>query len=401
MKPSTIIRGSKIAMLGVLWAAPLLILARAFSHGWIRVWGAVGIPSYVPPFFDLRAITSGLVIASWGGDPLVSNPFDPLHRAMNYPRIWLHLFSALGIDDRNVVVVGIVFCILYLICVSVLVVEAKSGLEAFIVLVAGLSLSSLFAIERGNTDLLVFSLIFLGLMSSSKHLRWGTFFLSALLKIYPAVTLMIEVIRRPIREKVIPAALGCLAIAIFVWQWRDLNLIRRATPAASLLSYGALSLRAEADYQFLRLGLASHQHLVDLGVVLGCWLAAGITAGVVWFRRPSDDDVVRATARSGEMFSIFGSIYAFSFIIGSNWDYRLIFLVPTLPFAIELARNPRHRFQGAAYILLVLVAENLLHAQSHYEAVWSHIATFALFIAVVAVLAEQCKFFLLPKPPHP
>jgi hypothetical protein len=24
-----------------------------------------------------------------------------------------------------------------------------------------------------------------------------------------------------------------------------------------------------------------------------------------------------------------------------------------------------------------------------------------LFIAVVAVLAEQCKFFLLPKPPHP
>ena len=40
-----------------------------------------------------------------------------------------------------------------------------------------------FAIERGNTDLLVFSLIFLGLMSSSKHLRWGTFFLSALLKI--------------------------------------------------------------------------------------------------------------------------------------------------------------------------------------------------------------------------
>jgi hypothetical protein len=379
----------------VLWGVPVLIFALAFSHGWVRVWDAVGIPSYMPIFLDLRAITSGVVVAHSGGDPMVSNPLDPLHRSLNYPRIWLHLFSALGIDDHNAVIVGILFCFFYLICLSTLIVKAKSGWEALILLVAGLSLSPLFGIERGNTDLFVFSLVFLAASSGSKYLRWGALAFASMLKLFPLAAMGSEVIRRPSKQKLIPAALACLLVALFVCQWHDLKLIRHATPVTNLQSYGVLSLRLQVEEFFSGLSLDSLRPFLQWSVPIGCWLAAGIAAGVVWFRRPGADDVPQEPTKSGELFAIFGSIYAFSFLLGSNWDYRLIFLIPTLPFAMDLARNPRYKWRGVGYILMVLVAENSLGAQSYHSAVWGHIATFVLFIAIVEILTEQAKPLLL------
>ena len=58
------------------------------------------------------------------------------------------------------------------------------------------------------------------------------------------------------------------------------------------------------------------------------------------------------------MSAIFGAIYAFCFIAASNWDYRLIFPIPTLPFAFILTRQPEYKYWSMAYIILIIFSKN-------------------------------------------
>src|SRR5580658_1166888 len=96
------VRGTKIAAVAALWLVPLFIFVSAFSGNWVATWRAVGVPSMTPHFLDLYGIPTAIETLHSGGDPMISNQADPLHRRMNYPRIWLYLFSAARITRRNV-----------------------------------------------------------------------------------------------------------------------------------------------------------------------------------------------------------------------------------------------------------------------------------------------------------
>jgi len=126
------LRTVKIASLATLWLVPLLVLVSAFSSDWIPAWRTLGVPAMLPRFADLSTIPEGLETLRQGKDPLVTNPADALGRPVNYPRIWLTLFSALGINVRNVWAMAILFCAFYLACMSVLIAQAKHAADAAI-----------------------------------------------------------------------------------------------------------------------------------------------------------------------------------------------------------------------------------------------------------------------------
>jgi hypothetical protein len=69
------------------------------------------------------------------------------------------------------------------------------------------------------------------------------------------------------------------------------------------------------------------------------------------------------------MFAIFGAIYAFCFIAASNWDYRLIFPIPTLPFAFILTGQPEYKYWSMAYIILIIFSENSMDVRMRGGAV--------------------------------
>jgi hypothetical protein len=125
-------------------------------------------------------------------------------------------------------------------------------------------------------------------------------------------------------------------------------------------------------------------------VVLACWLAGAGAAVTAWTNRSTVEESIR-NSPEGKLFSVFGAIYLFSFAIGSNWDYRLIFLLPTLPLAFDLARRPAHREWAISYIVLVILAENPLDLRYIHGTALSHVTTFLLFLFVCAILTRQCK----------
>src|SRR3977135_2805357 len=79
------VRGVRIASLVTLWLVPLLIFVSALSSNWVTTWRTLGVPSMTPHFLDLSGFPAAIETLHQGGDPLVANPTDPMHRTMNYP----------------------------------------------------------------------------------------------------------------------------------------------------------------------------------------------------------------------------------------------------------------------------------------------------------------------------
>jgi hypothetical protein len=386
------LRTVKIASLATLWLVPLLVLVSAFASDWIPAWRAIGVPAMLPRFLDVRSIPEGLETLRHGQDPLVKNPADPLGRPLNYPRVWLYSFSALGINTRNVWMIAIAFCACYLTCMSVLIAQAKYAGDALVLLLAGLSTAPLFAIERGNNDMFVFSLIFLGCFTTNKYLKSIAFAAASLLKIYPIAGMMMDAVRRPARRRIVPLVSAVLVLALLAWQWRDIDLIRHATPISRTGSYGVLSLQEEIVHFFP----GSLFYFIQLGWIISgmFWLLVLSTMDLAW-KRSMDLDPELLNSRHGEMFSIFGATYVFTYAIGSNFDYRLILLLPTIPFALDLVRAVRLRGWAIAYLVLVGIAENALRFDNHGGTLLCHLATLPLFILILAVLTQQLKSLVL------
>jgi hypothetical protein len=384
-------RPVRMAILACLWLVPLLLFALAFRFGWHAVWSSVGIPALSLPFGDLRSITGALVIVKQHGDPLVANPGDPWGRPMNYPRLWMGLFSAFGINSGNVIFVGILFCIFYLGCVSWLILLCRRDLDAAILLVAALSLAPLSGIQVGNGDLLIFGLVFLGAVAGSSKLRSGAFGAGALLKIYPLAAMAIHALqvsleRRPLRRKLVSILPLALVLCCLAWQWRDLGAVRKATPVSNRMAYGTLSMKAQMDEE---LGPALGRSMAaSYAMVAACWLT-GLLASVAAWNAPSRLGRSHASSMEARLFSAFGAVYVFSFAIGSNFDYRLIFLLPTLPLAFELARDSASRKWAVLYIAAVLLAENPLDLRQIHGSTISHLTTFFVFLVVLSVLASN------------
>jgi hypothetical protein len=186
----------------------------------------------------------------------------------------------------------------------------------------------------------------------------------------------------------LPLLLTAFVLVLFVWQWHDINLIRQATPISRIRSYGFLSLQEEILHFFPD----SLVTLIQMGWIVagGCWLAAVSTVDLAW-KSGLDLDPALLNSPLGEMFSVFGGIYVFTYAIGSNWDYRLILLLPTLPLALKLLRVARFKWWAVAYLVLVGIAENALGLEHYGGTLLVHLATFAIFLFALIVLTRQFK----------
>jgi hypothetical protein len=376
------------------WLVLGIIFFLAFSHGWASTWHALGVPASTTAFMDLRGFPSGREVARQGGDPLIANPLDPEKRPLNYPHLLAHLLWGLGISDKNIPVFGVLFGTFYLCCISWMIYASKAVREGWLLLIAGLSIAPLFGIEQGNTDLLIFSLVFLAFLLRN-HFSGPLVFLTAtLLKIYPIAAFGVDTVRRPAKGRTVSVLLMLVVMGVFAWRWRELDAIRHATPATFLNSYGILSLQKLIRFWVVDRG-ATFQQANDVGraIAVSCWTSAVIVFVLAWIQKPNvESDLLRS--RSGLLFATFAGIYLFSFFVGSNFDYRLIYLIPTLPFAAEMTLHTKHFRWGFVYIVFVLLAENLVVIEFSPGLILAQFTALIIFFMALPMFAKQLKCFV-------
>jgi hypothetical protein len=363
------VRAAPVRSLDGRW---LLVAALACYFGLlIGGWAANGTAPWVrfrvaaatPSFLDMRSITTGWECTRKGVDPLPLNPCDPRRRPANYPRIWLKL-SWLGLGEGSTVALGIATAVIFFLA-ALLFVGPLTIREALVYLAILLSPSVMIGVERGNADLLVFAVVVLALAAfGSRRLlvRAGSHALllfAAILKLFPVFG-FVAVARQ---ERRIALIAGSLLVALFALDvaltWHDIRTIYAVVPKLSIASYGyaigpdasrAWLARHVSTLDFLTTGTA--RDVVDAVVIALALLAAFLVARRAWPRRrpnePGEGRLVSFWAGAG--------IYLGTFLIGHNFDYRLCFLVLTVPQLLVWARDARPPVPGARWALCAMVA---------------------------------------------
>jgi hypothetical protein len=358
------------------------------------IWRFLGVPAESTIFYDARNVAAAADCRRLGHDPLVDNPCDPSGRPMNYPRMWL-LLRFVGLHQSQTPVFGAVVVVLFLAS-ALLLVGRLTLLQGAFVAAALCSPAVMFAVERGNMDLVLFALMVLAVVAwqarseASRLVSLALVLVAAAAKLYGVFALPAFALTGHRRWRWITAGALAVLAAYLAATADDIEKVARAPEGGLLYSFGARIL----------IGHVYHQ------VVPGEWQGGTIVAQAiavvpllvltvaVWLwarRRLASGEPEPAGTGGGALlaFHMGALIYLGTFATRKNGDYRLVFLLLTLPLLLVWAdarrREPRRRAARAA--LGAVLAALWLGALSPYVGPADELASWAVAGLFVALLA--------------
>jgi hypothetical protein len=358
------------------------------------IWRFLGVPAESTIFYDARNVAAAADCRRLGHDPLVDNPCDPSGRPMNYPRMWL-LLRFVGLHQSQTPVFGAVVVVLFLAS-ALLLVGRLTLLQGAFVAAALCSPAVMFAVERGNMDLVLFALMVLAVVAwqarseASRLVSLALVLVAAAAKLYGVFALPAFALTGHRRWRWITAGALAVLAAYLAATADDIEKVARAPEGGLLYSFGARIL----------IGHVYHQ------VVPGEWQGGTIVAQAiavvpllvltvaVWLwarRRLASGEPEPAGTGGGTLlaFHMGALIYLGTFATRKNGDYRLVFLLLTLPLLLAWAdarmREPRRRAARAA--LGAVLAALWLGALSPYVGPADELASWAVAGLFVALLA--------------
>lgn len=323
-------------------------------YGYEQVWQLWNIPTMTPHFADLRTITGLSVTLAQGYNPMVENPGDPWQRPFNYPPIW-KILPRVGVKPEHTTLLGLLIIGSFLVGLCLPFANLTWHETAF--LMAGvLSPAVLLGVERANTDLLLFFMIALAVWLSDKSLLWTAAVIQTaiFLKLYPLFCLPL-LVRAPKKPFLLSAAIILGVTLLYVWvNFGEILRISEATPHSYNLSYGVSVLPQ-------RLERSPYAHYAAAARVLTSITAAVLILLGVWFSRKIELTSSYLPARYLDAFRAGSAIYIGTFFLGSNFDYRLVFLLLTIPQLIQWAQERQVLTRRLAQITLAALYLSLWH----------------------------------------
>jgi hypothetical protein len=326
VRASTSARFVVIAMV----TAYFVVLLALGGH---QAWAALGVPPVSPGFLDLRTVTSSWDCARQNLGAWPHNPCDPWDRPNNYPRIWMAA-SILGLGEDDTYLLGSLLAIAFF-AAAILVLPRRAPLVD--ALVYGLALCSpavMLGVERGNVDVGVFCLV-VGAGFLVRRPQYGPaaasglILLAAILKLFPiaAIGMFTGLARRAAALCV--ASVGAVYAVYVAATYRDLQTIERVTPQLDTYSYGL------GIFSGWLGRMAGSARMWDAAIIL-------LTIAVaIALRRRLADRLTGGGSREFDLFCAGAGIYVATFALVRSFDYRLVFLLLTIPQLVRWATAGR------------------------------------------------------------
>ena len=303
---------------------------------WPEFWGALKIPGNNVPFSDykahllfLKCQELGIVISKQECTLIpVGNA-----RISTHPSIWVYLFSVINLKNPLIYNISIVTLFtLYFFVLIKLFKTYKNKLSKLVLLVFFFSTTNFILIERLATDLVIFLIVYFILNVKNKIFQSLLIFMGFILKYYPIflISLLTE------KKKYIFIFLTCLTIFISLFYIKEIQLVNKNIVEMALpIAYGSRTMLKA----FYHLSLEYNFFLNDENMnffrnltVLTFFLYTLFLVIVGY-----NNKYLMNTKYSLDKYFLAGaSIYVGTFIIGANVDYRLIFLIFTIPYVINL-----------------------------------------------------------------
>jgi hypothetical protein len=315
----------KITLWILILSLFILLIYTAFFSYPDGIWELlVGSARSGMSFYDLRTLNALPSAISQGIDPYFSNPSDPSGRLLNYPPIWINIvdFFRLG-NIGNMNFFG--FLLGFLAIISFLLFVKKSNLKPIFVLFV-VSHSFLFALERGNIDLLIFSIIVIGVLTTENALVFNLFIsIATILKIFPIFGYLVSW-----KQKIVmlPAV---LIIFYILFNFDLIKLLTKNTQEWSTYSYGFMNMILIIE-RFIGHTLSFNSKFLVVSVFL---LSTILLVGLLLTKKFGYFSFPDYSIKDDLSFLVGSQIYVSTYMIGSNWDYRMIFLLLTIPWFVK------------------------------------------------------------------
>ena len=339
-------------------AAYLAAVAAGRTLWGVDLWPALGVPSGPSLFFDARNVTAALECRRAGLDPLRDNPCDPWGRTMFYPRVWL-LLRFVGLDQSDTDGFAVALCLAMLVVFCLLAGRVPGGTGVVLAL-AACSPAVMFAVERTNMDVALFSVLGLAALvwrrgeGADGVVAPALVLAAAVGKLYPVFGLVAFPATRS-RRAALAAAAAAAAFGVYVVATLDdVLLVSRTATQGQHYSFGARILLARA-YQAVAGEPFGGAALAAQAVVL---LAVAAVAGGLWLvaRRRHPPTPPATTDGPLLAFLLGTAVFVGTFAIGNSFDYRLVVLLLTLPQLTRWVRDGGGQRPAAAAALLSTVA---------------------------------------------
>jgi hypothetical protein len=356
----------------------LCLLASFRVYGYNPTWELWGLPTQNTRFLDFSLIPGSAESYRRGLEPSVENPGDPGRRLFNYPAAW-RLFFHTGMTHAHTVWIAPLLIAAFF--VAAWSFPDRPGLmEAVIMLAVLFSPAPMLLYERANVDLIVFVICAGAAMASTRSagLAAGLVTLGAVLKLFPIAG--VSVFWREPRRRCLVVTGACLALfAVYVaLTWDSVQLAWTVTQRSGGLAYGTDILVTRWGIE----GRMAHLPRAFALVLLSFAVFAGRTG-------PS---LAGASPRNLAAFRMGAAIYVVTFLLGHNFNYRLAFLLLTIPQLAAWIRGATGRGRAAAALLLVVVSCSQILER------WillDELANWALVVLLGYLLARSAPAWLL------
>lgn len=392
-----------VIVLGTLLTFTVLLSLGQFV-GWDATWRSLDVTPLQPHFFDMHVVADYATCASKGVDPWIPHSCNPAN--LNIPPIWLWLGLWIAGPQLFWVSVAITAAALAVIAA---IFSGRSVIDGAIALAAILSPPIMMGVERSNPDLFLLILVGAAALIYQEQ-RLGRLFCAIaligfgiVLKLFPmfCITVSARFNRRTVLFSgiIIVFSLAYLA-AIFDF----IPLIRRNVPTTFILSYGYKTLFLGLDHLRIEAGLPTFSladtwlPIVAVTLTLLCAAAAVL---ICFYYEQSFCTVANSTA--GIAFLFGSGIYCGTFLLGTNFIYRLMFLLLCLPQLQDWQRqrsddNERKIELGLfATVLSVLWLNGNSNGHSTFLLV-PQLLNWLLFFSLATVLMSNFLKSVLPRP---
>ncbi len=368
---------------GRVWIAGALALyfvglwLANFVIPYADLWKRVGVPSQTPIFGDLRAVLVGFECTRQGFDVLYSMPCDPNGAgSLAYPRLWMAL-ARTGLGLNHAIVIG-VLCALSLYAVVLTLAERLNKYEAVVYVLVLCSPAAMLLVERGNVDILMFDLLFLALVVIGSKQPLIRFF-GYLLILVPSVLKLLPifavgaVLKEKQRWRAIGAGLAVLTIFVVycIVIREEIKVFKSFYGYAIYYSSGVRILPHEVRDRTMALfatglGSSTWKNVALLVITMAfAIIFVKLVVGQLrqlnnWFNSSegtgAESSEGRAAASRLDAFRVGSCVYLGTFLSTIVFDYKLIFLIFTIPQLLCWIKHDRRQGPSASAALVGIVA---------------------------------------------
>jgi hypothetical protein len=374
----------KNAFLIIFTLACLSIGAAILLNGWYSTWTALHIPTLSPPFADMRSVQGSLLSARQGFNPQVNNPGDPWNRVLNYPILWFWIAKLFQLDNETNFVIFVFVYILGYIASCFLLLRKSPSLYLLLAFFSG---ASLLAVERGNNDVLAFVLVFVGISYTQGYFRALLVLLTTILKVYPAF-LVVTLAKKPkIFFLLVLVIAGYLLFNIGELQILQAGNTALTDPAGVFASYGF-----ETNMRIIQQILLPGQSADIYSLIKYIFIPVSLFLIALISRIKSLNQTSSAEDKT-DLFVSGAIIFSGTYLITSNWDYRLIFLLLCMPHILSI----QSRFVKHSTLIGIIISSNATFISQNFGLpglLLCAISKYYIFLMISACLVRELYNYL-------